>query len=180
MQIFVDTVGDPKSYARLLSSHFPRHAHIKWTVTSKADALFPVVGAASIAAKVTRDRILEGWVYAERGMGRVHVDVVDDDANQESVGETAPVNEEKTNDKRLAHCAADLNDAEELGEHKSAKRRRTSKARGSSPSKQVRGKDEPSDVWDVGSGYPGGKRWFCVRVTSANINSTAGSCRKRF
>nr|CDI56672.1 related to 35 kDa ribonuclease H [Melanopsichium pennsylvanicum 4] len=63
-EIYVDTVGDPKSYSRLLSSHFPRHPHIKWTVTSKADAIYPIVGAASIAAKVTRDRCIEGWRYA--------------------------------------------------------------------------------------------------------------------
>lgn len=62
-EIYVDTVGDPKSYARLLSSQFPKH--IKWTVTSKADAIYPIVGAASIAAKVTRDKCVEGWRYAE-------------------------------------------------------------------------------------------------------------------
>lgn len=65
-EIYVDTVGDPKSYAKLLSSHFPRHPHIKWTVTSKADAIYPIVGAASIAAKVTRDRCIEKWRYAEQ------------------------------------------------------------------------------------------------------------------
>ncbi|CDS02127.1 hypothetical protein, partial [Sporisorium scitamineum] len=65
-EIYVDTVGDPKSYSKLLSSHFPRHPHIKWTVTSKADAIYPIVGAASIAAKVTRDRCIEVWKYAEQ------------------------------------------------------------------------------------------------------------------
>ncbi|CBQ71403.1 related to 35 kDa ribonuclease H [Sporisorium reilianum SRZ2] len=65
-EIYVDTVGDAKSYARLLASHFPRHPHVKWTVTSKADAIYPIVGAASIAAKVTRDRCVEGWRYAEQ------------------------------------------------------------------------------------------------------------------
>lgn len=64
-EIYVDTVGDPKSYKRLLSSYFPKHPHIKWTVTSKADAIYPIVGAASIAAKVTRDRCIEKWHYAE-------------------------------------------------------------------------------------------------------------------
>ena len=67
-QIFVDTVGDPNSYKRLLQSHFPRHTHIEWTVTRKADAIYPIVGAASIAAKVTRDRCLEHWMYAERNL----------------------------------------------------------------------------------------------------------------
>lgn len=67
-QIFVDTVGEPGAYARLLQSHFPRHPHIEWTVTKKADAIYPVVGAASIAAKVTRDRCIEHWMYAERSL----------------------------------------------------------------------------------------------------------------
>ncbi|KAI3620144.1 hypothetical protein CBS9595_002111 [Malassezia furfur] len=67
-KIFVDTVGDPNAYKRLLQSHFPRHTHIEWTVTRKADAIYPIVGAASIAAKVTRDRCLEHWMYAERNL----------------------------------------------------------------------------------------------------------------
>ncbi|CAD6888014.1 unnamed protein product [Tilletia caries] len=70
-EIYVDTLGKAETHAKNLSSHFPRHAHIKWTVTSKADAIYPIVGAASIAAKVTRDRILEGWIYREPGLGKV-------------------------------------------------------------------------------------------------------------
>ncbi|KAL9933665.1 hypothetical protein V8E36_007323 [Tilletia maclaganii] len=70
-EIYVDTLGKAETHSKNLQSHFPRHKHIKWTVTSKADAIYPIVGAASIAAKVTRDRILEGWVYREPGLGRV-------------------------------------------------------------------------------------------------------------
>ncbi|GAK67482.1 ribonuclease HII [Moesziomyces antarcticus] len=80
-EIYVDTVGDPKSYARLLSSHFPRHPHIKWTVTSKADAIYPIVGAASIAAKVTRDRCIEHWKYAEQPAPAQHT-VLGDTTNR--------------------------------------------------------------------------------------------------
>ncbi|WFD43803.1 ribonuclease H [Malassezia psittaci] len=67
-QIFVDTVGDPATYARTLRGYFPKHPHIQWTVTRKADVIYPIVGAASIAAKVTRDRCLEHWNYAERNL----------------------------------------------------------------------------------------------------------------
>lgn len=45
-----------------MSAAFPG---IAFTVCSKADAIYPIVGAASIAAKVTRDAVLEAWVYPE-------------------------------------------------------------------------------------------------------------------
>lgn len=66
-EIYVDTVGDPSAYTRTLKSYFPqaKYKHINWTVCSKADAIYPIVGAASIAAKVTRDRWVEDWRYGE-------------------------------------------------------------------------------------------------------------------
>ncbi|WFD20536.1 ribonuclease H [Malassezia caprae] len=67
--IYVDTVGDPKAYAAKLKRSFPRYQHIEWTVARKADATYPVVGAASVAAKVTRDYCIERWLYAERNFG---------------------------------------------------------------------------------------------------------------
>ncbi|KAM0786679.1 hypothetical protein ACM66B_002126 [Microbotryomycetes sp. NB124-2] len=63
-EAFVDTVGPPDKYQMKLSSLFPT---VKFTVTSKADALFPIVSAASIVAKVTRDKILESWKWLEPG-----------------------------------------------------------------------------------------------------------------
>ena len=42
------------------------HRRIKFTVTSKADSLFPVVSAASIVAKVARDFLLAHWQFCEK------------------------------------------------------------------------------------------------------------------
>lgn len=55
-QVFVDTIGDPGTYRRKLEAEFPG---LQIVVAKKADALYPVVSAASVVAKVTRDGLLE-------------------------------------------------------------------------------------------------------------------------
>lgn len=55
-EVFIDTVGDPDRYRAKLERAFPG---IAFTVCPKADALYPIVSAASIAAKVLRDTSLQ-------------------------------------------------------------------------------------------------------------------------
>jgi ribonuclease H2 subunit A len=61
-QVYVDALGPTKQYEQLLSSQFPG---INFTVAAKADSKYTIVGAASVAAKVTRDAWIEGWVFEE-------------------------------------------------------------------------------------------------------------------
>ncbi|CAI5736934.1 unnamed protein product [Hyaloperonospora brassicae] len=60
-QVFVDTVGDPRWYQSFLTKRFG--GTIEFRVEKKADSLFKVVSAASIAAKVTRDRVISDWKW---------------------------------------------------------------------------------------------------------------------
>ncbi|KAF8320703.1 hypothetical protein DL93DRAFT_1725027 [Clavulina sp. PMI_390] len=61
-EIYVDALGPSVPYQEYLSGLFPG---ISITVQPKADSTFPIVSAASIAAKVTRDAWMEGWIFAE-------------------------------------------------------------------------------------------------------------------
>ncbi|KAI0719271.1 ribonuclease H2 subunit A [Cerioporus squamosus] len=60
--VYVDALGKTTTYEAYLSALFPG---IGFTVQAKADQTFKIVGAASVAAKVTRDAWVEGWVYEE-------------------------------------------------------------------------------------------------------------------
>jgi len=61
-EMYVDTVGDAGKYQDMLSEIF---TNVKVTVQPKADADFPIVSAASICAKVARDRCIKEWKFAE-------------------------------------------------------------------------------------------------------------------
>lgn len=60
--MYVDALGSTTTYEKYLSGLFPG---IAFTVTPKADSKFKIVGAASIAAKVTRDAWITGWAFEE-------------------------------------------------------------------------------------------------------------------
>ncbi|XP_024082321.1 ribonuclease H2 subunit A isoform X2 [Cimex lectularius] len=60
--VFVDTVGPADKYQAKLQEIFP---HLNVTVANKADSKYPIVGAASICAKVIRDICLRVWKYPE-------------------------------------------------------------------------------------------------------------------
>ncbi|XP_060000923.1 ribonuclease H2 subunit A isoform X3 [Lagenorhynchus albirostris] len=62
-QVFVDTVGPPETYQERLQQCFPG---VEVTVKAKADALYPVVSAASICAKVARDQAVKNWKFVEK------------------------------------------------------------------------------------------------------------------
>ncbi|KAI0367755.1 ribonuclease H2 subunit A [Pilatotrama ljubarskyi] len=70
-EVYVDALGKTGPYEAYLSSLFP---DISFTVTAKADQKFKIVGAASVAAKVTRDAWIEGWVYEELQMSAITSD----------------------------------------------------------------------------------------------------------
>lgn len=65
-EVYVDALGPTKAWEANLSAQFPG---INFTVTAKADSKFKIVGAASVAAKVTRDAWIEGWVFEEGAPG---------------------------------------------------------------------------------------------------------------
>lgn len=63
-KVILDTVGPPEKYKSLLESRL-KDPTIQIIVESKADFKHPVVSAASICAKVTRDQVLAQWKYPE-------------------------------------------------------------------------------------------------------------------
>lgn len=61
-EVYVDALGPAEKYQAYLQSRF---RSLQITVRNKADSLYKIVGAASVAAKVTRDFLVEDWVWEE-------------------------------------------------------------------------------------------------------------------
>mmetsp|Transcript_7289 Transcript_7289/g.17170 ORF Transcript_7289/g.17170 Transcript_7289/m.17170 type:complete len:212 (+) Transcript_7289:715-1350(+) len=59
---YIDTVGNPYTYRRKLEGQFPG---IEFVVESKADAKYASCSAASVVAKVSRDKFMTGWKFTE-------------------------------------------------------------------------------------------------------------------
>jgi ribonuclease H2 subunit A len=58
-EVYVDTVGDPATYQARLTDAFD--GQVTFIVAKKADSLYKCVSAASIAAKVRRDKVIREW-----------------------------------------------------------------------------------------------------------------------
>ncbi|KAI7838350.1 hypothetical protein COHA_007918 [Chlorella ohadii] len=61
-EAYIDALGDTTKHKERLSQRFPG---VQFTVEAKADATYPIVSAASIVAKVTRDHALRDFVLQE-------------------------------------------------------------------------------------------------------------------
>mmetsp|Transcript_4733 Transcript_4733/g.6721 ORF Transcript_4733/g.6721 Transcript_4733/m.6721 type:complete len:380 (-) Transcript_4733:7-1146(-) len=61
---YIDTVGMPDAYRSRLEREFNGHG-IRFVVEKKADAKYAPCSAASVVAKVSRDKMIENWKWSE-------------------------------------------------------------------------------------------------------------------
>ncbi|KAK6909366.1 hypothetical protein I203_103383 [Kwoniella mangroviensis CBS 8507] len=81
-ECYVDALGPAPQWQARLTAIFPT---IRFTVCPKADSLFKIVGAASIVAKVTRDRYVHNWTdYEDVGVdGSIPVKTIKEGGEEE-------------------------------------------------------------------------------------------------
>ncbi|KZT20147.1 ribonuclease H-like protein [Neolentinus lepideus HHB14362 ss-1] len=91
-EVYVDTLGNPVTYQTYLSSLF---SGIDFTVTKKADSIYKIVGAASIAAKVNRDAWIDGWIFEEEHYHRKDADSIEDTSHAFGSGYPSDPNTKK-------------------------------------------------------------------------------------
>ena len=65
--VYIDTIGPEEKYEESISRRINNDS-IEVTVRSKADLLYTCVSAASIVAKVTRDKAIEEWEFLEKNI----------------------------------------------------------------------------------------------------------------
>ena len=60
-RVILDTVGQPDKYKIIVQQALGQNSETQVIIESKADDTYPVVSAASICAKVTRDNQLKNY-----------------------------------------------------------------------------------------------------------------------
>lgn len=68
-RVVIDALGHPRTLPKVLARLRSRVKAAEWLMEPKADALYPVVGAASIFAKTDRDLALERLAEAHGALG---------------------------------------------------------------------------------------------------------------
>jgi ribonuclease HII len=162
-EVFVDTVGDPDYYQKRLFNHFNvgvgggggtigRGWEISIVVSKKADSLYKTVSAGSIAAKVSRDRVLAAWQWDEPAFRHIVA---------------TPPAKDSGGDEEAAAAFSDGEDSDGGGLDEGGAAKEAAPGGGAARSlKRVRGADEADKTAtpiaaglrhpaSAGSGYPG-------------------------
>ena len=150
-EVYVDTVGEPRSYAAKLEAHFP---HLRFTVTAKADSLFPVVSAASIVAKCNRDDALQHWHFAELGT----------QPPQLSSSQSTELDDGDEDDRLLADSERDEEVEQEANGTRVGRKRYNAALLDERDTKADRDEAQQGRIdREMGSGYPGGDSLHTTR-----------------